>query len=763
MSESSTHFEGVLPSLEQALGKRGYKALTPVQQAVLAPELVDADALVSAQTGSGKTVAFGLAIAPTLLEGAERFTKAQVPLALVIAPTRELALQVKSELDWLYEMTGASVASCVGGMDMRSERRELDRGVHIVVGTPGRLRDHIERGSLDVTALRAVVLDEADEMLDMGFRDDLEYILDTTPEDRRTLLFSATVPRSILGLAKRYQRNAVRLSTAAEEKQHLDIEYRALTVAPNDRENAIINLVRYYEPKNAIVFCATRLTVSHLASRLTNRGFAVVALSGELSQAQRSHALQAMRDGRAQICVATDVAARGIDLPNLELVIHADIPKGAEPLLHRSGRTGRAGRKGVSALIVPHNWRKRTERLLDNANVVATWAKTPSVDEIVERDRERFLANPALNEAVKDDELAFVQELLSRYSAEQVAAALVRLNHAGLPAPEELLDTPEPHQGRDRSERGERSSSNERGNRQDRRDREQSDVPRKQRQDFTDGVWISVSVGRKHTAEPRWLLPMLCRAGHVTKNEIGAIRIYESESFVEITSDAVDKFFSALGPSSKMEKTISVKRLEGSPDDEVATFRSSRGEERGKREAHQREEGLSGNKKPGRNGRDHFRDNFNSKAEKRDFGDGNWKSDRRPKEPVKAGKVDLQALASNIEEKNKKSAFKYDAAHKKSGKTAQKSFGKPRAEKEFSPMSGDKKPGATKAGAGRIDRPAKKEKSAEYEGPDDSGEIFTRKPRFDKVGGAGKGKPGFSAKAKDKTGSSTLKRKKPRA
>ncbi|MCZ4282555.1 DEAD/DEAH box helicase [Kiloniella laminariae] len=774
MSESSAHFEGVLPPLGQALGKRGYQALTPVQQAVLAPELADADALVSAQTGSGKTVAFGLAIAPTLLDGAERFSRAQVPLALVIAPTRELALQVKSELDWLYEMTGASVTSCVGGMDMRSERRELDRGVHIVVGTPGRLRDHIERGSLDVTALRAVVLDEADEMLDMGFRDDLEYILDTTPEDRRTLLFSATVPRSILGLAKRYQRNAVRLSTAAEEKQHLDIEYRALTVAPNDRENAIINLVRYYEPKNAIVFCATRLTVSHLASRLTNRGFAVVALSGELSQAQRSHALQAMRDGRAQICVATDVAARGIDLPNLELVIHADIPKGAEPLLHRSGRTGRAGRKGVSALIVPHNWRKRTERLLDNANVVATWAKTPSVEDIIERDRERFLANPALNEPVKEDELAFVQELLSRYSAEQVAAALVRLNHAGLPAPEELLDTPEPRQareGRDRSDRGERSSSNDRGNRQDRRDREQSDVPRKQRQDFTDGVWISVSVGRKHTAEPRWLLPMLCRAGHVTKNEIGAIRIYESESFIEIASDSVDQFFTALGPSSKMEKTISVKRLEGTPDDEVATFRSSRGEERGKRERHEREDGSDETKKSGRSGASHFRDSFNAKSEKRDFGKGSWSADRRPKEPVKAGKVDLKALASNIEEKNSKSALNYDSANKRSSKPAKKSFDKPRAAKEFSPMSGDKKPGAARTGVGKADRPVKKTQPSETEGPSDAGEIFTRKPRFDKTGSAGKGKsgkgaagkPGFARKAKDKTGSTTLKRKKPKA
>ena len=294
-----SEFEGVVAPLGQALSKRGYSELTPVQKAVLAPELSSsADALVSAQTGSGKTVAFGLALAPTLLDEAERFERARAPLALIIAPTRELALQVKRELEWLYELTGARVASCVGGMDMRSERRALAQGAHIVVGTPGRLRDHIERGSFDTSGLRGVVLDEADEMLDLGFREDLEYILDAAPRERRTLLFSATVPHSIATLAKRFQRDAVRVSTTAEKSQHLDIEYRALAVAPNDRENAIINVLRYFEAQCALVFCATRATVNHMTSRFANRGFSVVALSGELSQNERSHALQAMRDGR---------------------------------------------------------------------------------------------------------------------------------------------------------------------------------------------------------------------------------------------------------------------------------------------------------------------------------------------------------------------------------------------------------------------------------------------------------------------------------
>lgn len=182
---------------------------------------------------------------------------------------------------------------------------------------PGRLKDHIERGALDIGSLRAVVLDEADEMLDLGFREDLEFILDASPSERRTLMFSATVAKPIAQLATRFQKDAIRIATAGATERHGDIAYRALMVAPNERENAIINVLRFHDAKSAIIFCGTRMAVTHLTARLSNRGFTVVALSGELSQNERTHALQAMRDGRAQACVATDVAARGIDLPGL--------------------------------------------------------------------------------------------------------------------------------------------------------------------------------------------------------------------------------------------------------------------------------------------------------------------------------------------------------------------------------------------------------------------------------------------------------------
>ena len=235
-----TDFEGVHPALGKALKTRGYETLTPVQEAVKAPELIGQDLLVSAQTGSGKTVAFGIAMAPALLGDEDGFHRNSMPLALVIAPTRELALQVKRELEWLYAQAGVKIASCVGGMDMRTERKALARGAHIVVGTPGRLLDHIKRKSLMLHELRALVLDEADEMLDMGFREELEGILEGAPRDRQTLLFSATVPKSIMGMARKFQNDAVRVNTVGEHKQHIDIEYRAMVVNQNDQEKAIV-------------------------------------------------------------------------------------------------------------------------------------------------------------------------------------------------------------------------------------------------------------------------------------------------------------------------------------------------------------------------------------------------------------------------------------------------------------------------------------------------------------------------------------------
>ena len=345
----------------------------------------------------------------------------------------------------------------------------------------------------------------------------------------------------IAKLAKSYQKDAVRISTVSKEKQHSDIEYRALPCTQYDADNAIINVLRYYDAPNAIVFANTRAMVTRLTTRLSNRGFATVALSGELSQQERSHALQAMRDGRAKVCVATDVAARGIDLPNLELVIHAELPTNAETLLHRSGRTGRAGRKGISALIVPPKMRRRAENLLKWGKLKAEWAAAPSAAEVQAKDEERLLTDEVWSAEYTDQETQFAQKLLAEHAPEKIAAAYLRLYQGKQSAPEELTVV-DPKTGPAREPR-----------------------ERKERAPFGPSKWFSVDVGREGKAEARWLLPMICKAGDITKKEIGAIRIQPNETFIEISESAVPNFLKAVGSDMSLENQAKLKQLDGVP------------------------------------------------------------------------------------------------------------------------------------------------------------------------------------------------------
>lgn len=534
------------PALASALATKGYSQLTPVQMEMASGGHGEADLLVSAQTGSGKTVAFGIAIASTLLGGAERFDAAGQPLGLVIAPTRELAIQVQRELDWLYAQAQIQTATCVGGMDMRKERRALERGAHLVVGTPGRLRDHITKGALDLSALRAVVLDEADEMLDLGFREDLEFILGAAPEDRRTLLFSATVPRGIAELAKTFQKDALRIATTASTDQHADIEYQLMLVRRDEREHAIINTLLGSDSTSALVFCHTREAVRHLTARLANRGFSVVSLSGEMAQSERSNALQSMRDGRSHVCVATDVAARGIDLPNLDLVIHADVPSNPATLLHRSGRTGRAGRKGVCVLIVPENRRGAAQRVLAMAKLTAAVRSAPGIAEIEARYRKQIL-DAALSAAEPDEtEAAFVAELLGQVPAERIAAAFLRQQLAARPVPEELSPLPVA------------AMQTRKPNRDRRFEEDHGPAPVREPRgpDMEGGVWFTISLGRKQRADPKWLLPIICKAGGVSKRDVGSIRIDDTETRFEISADKAADYAEQLKRPGSMERGI---------------------------------------------------------------------------------------------------------------------------------------------------------------------------------------------------------------
>ncbi len=614
---------GAHPALRAALEARGYAQPTPVQAAALDAAHAQRDLVVSAETGSGKTVAFGLALAPTLLAERERFGPPGPPLALVLAPTRELALQVQRELSWLYAPTGLRSVACVGGMEMYTQLRALSDGVHLVVGTPGRVCDHIARGSLSLRDLQAIVLDEADEMLDMGFREELETVLEAAPASRRTLMFSATMPPEIARLAQKFLRDPARLTVSSPHKAHGDIAYRAHRIAWREREHAVVNILRAHDDTGgALVFGQTRDSVHHLQASLTERGFACVAISGELNQGERNRALMALRDGRARVLVATDVAARGIDLPQLTLVIHADLPQNSEGLLHRSGRTGRAGRKGTSVVLVPADRKRFAERIFAEAHLTPSWEPVPSAESIRTRDRTRIaelITQPATPPS--DEDRAVARELLTTADPEMLVAQLVAHTRARFPEPEDLPLTaalrddrprpgygprenyatrpgyaPRPGYGPRNDDRGgyapraydrgpqaqgpstgrpvyERPSfrpppagpAGERtapGPIPPRGPAEGGDAPpRPTRGSFGaegPGRWFVLGVGREAQADPKWIVPMLCRRGGISREDIGAIRVFDNETRVEIRPSAAESFATSIRRPDRHDAHVSI-------------------------------------------------------------------------------------------------------------------------------------------------------------------------------------------------------------
>ena len=347
-------------ALKAALESKGYSTLTEVQAAVLAPDAAGRDLLVSAQTGSGKTVAIGMALADDLIERAAH--ESTGPLALLVAPTRELAVQLHRELSWLFEETPLSLSVVTGGANLGRERRALRAKPQIVVGTPGRLLDHVRQGTLDLSEARQVVLDEADQMLDMGFRDELEAIVQALPAERRSHLVSATFPANVRRFADAFQGSAVHLQGTALGEAHEDIDHVAYVVDARQRYEALVNELLMAPEERCLVFVRRRVDAAEVAELLERDGLNAQPLSGELAQAQRTRCLEAFRRGKVRVLVATDVAARGLDIADVGLVVHLDLPSDAANYTHRSGRTGRAGQKGRSLVLVPARGERRARR-----------------------------------------------------------------------------------------------------------------------------------------------------------------------------------------------------------------------------------------------------------------------------------------------------------------------------------------------------------------------------------------------------------------
>ena len=572
----------LLPALAKALAARGYETATGVQAAVLDPAVGGRDLLVSSQTGSGKTLAFGVIIAETLLgaPGAEASAPAPAPMpaygksrgepaALVIVPTRELATQVRAELAWLLADTRLRLASFTGGTPVSGDLRTLERGVDVVIGTPGRLVDLLRRERLPLGGLKAVVLDEADEMLDLGFREDLETILKAAPAERRTLLLSATIPPEIRAMAKRFQRDAVAIDPrrsqpggATASQAHDDISYVAHLVSGGDRLGAVVNVLRASDSERAIVFVTTREAVSDLHAALVARGFAATAISGDRAQAERDRALDQLRRGEVRILVATNVAARGLHLPDVDLIVHADLPLNAESLTHRSGRTGRAGRKGTAVIISTPAERRKAERLLMSAHVKPVWTPLPSREAIAAAARERLAVELLTPEVGDEPALAEGADALAlRLEAELPAPALIRRllarELARLPAGEAVQSVAAPRIETERGFGGGRDSGvgarNERPH------------PRDRAELSREAVLFRVNIGAKDNADPRWMLPLICRRGGVTRREVGAIRVGPHETTFEIAGHAAHEFADAAAESDPRARHVVISRADAGP------------------------------------------------------------------------------------------------------------------------------------------------------------------------------------------------------
>ena len=556
------------PELAKAIERKAFTSLTPVQQAVLDPALEGRDLRVSSQTGSGKTVAIGFALRTAIVGDASPGERGARPLAMVIVPTRELAKQVQEELSWLYAPLGAKVASVAGGGGgggYRTEMRAFREGPAVIVGTPGRLLDHLTRGAIDASQVAAVVLDEADRMLDMGFREDIEAILSKTPAERRTHLVSATFPREVRSLADRVQTDPARVEGTPLGTANADIAHVVHVVAPGERIDAIVNLLLATPGRGqSLLFVRTRADVADMAAALQDAGFACGMLSGDMEQPERTRALAAFKRGALDALVATDVAARGIDVQDVASVIHVEAPSDADAYTHRSGRTGRAGRKGTSAVLVaPHEVRRAT-RLLDRVGVPYRIAPAPNAAEILAAQDERMidaLTREDAGDLTPDARTLAVAERLVREAdvTQTIARLITRARSSSGVTPRQLtvIEAPPARPSRPRA------------------------APKRSAREMADRQWSSfrVSWGQSHGADVRRLLAMVCRRGNIQGSDVGSIRVARVFSTVEVASDVADAFEKAAREPDPRNPRVKIQpNRPGAGDDETRPTRPDRQE-----------------------------------------------------------------------------------------------------------------------------------------------------------------------------------------
>lgn len=532
------------PELLHALSGLGYEEPTPIQQAAIPPLLDGRDLVGQAATGTGKTAAFALPVLQRVLREGGR----PEPLALVLVPTRELAVQVSEAMHRYGHEIGARVVPIYGGQPIGRQLRALDRGADVVVATPGRALDHITRGTLDLRGLAIVVLDEADEMLDMGFAEDIEAILGNTPKSRQTALFSATMPPRINGMVRRHLRDPVRVELGHQAPADGLLVRQSAYIVPRGHKPAALGRVLDLEaPAAAVVFCRTRDEVDRLTETLNGRGYRAEALHGGMDQQQRDRVMSRLRGGSIDLLVATDVAARGLDIDQLTHVVNYDVPSGPELYVHRIGRVGRAGREGTAITLVEpreHRMLKAFERATGQ-RIAAE--QLPTVADL--RARRLELTRGALRESLLEDDLetfrAVVEPLAEEFDLFEVALAAVKLAHetSGTIDEEELPEA-ELRPADDRS--GPRKASG----------RDQ----RRARPGTAGTTRLFVGVGRASGVRPQDLVGAITGESRLSGKDIGAIEIADRFSLVEVPESAADDVIAALRQTSIKGRKATVRR-----------------------------------------------------------------------------------------------------------------------------------------------------------------------------------------------------------
>jgi len=535
------------PELCHALAGLGYEEPTPIQQAAIPPLLERRDLVGQAATGTGKTAAFALPVLQRLLDAGDR----SAPLALVLVPTRELAMQVSEAMHRYGHDIGARVLPIYGGQPIGRQLRALERGADVVVATPGRALDHITRGTLNLQGLDIVVLDEADEMLDMGFAEDIESILGHTPEDRQTALFSATMPPRIGGLVRRYLRDPVRVELGREASAAPDgllVRQTAYVVPRGHKPAALGRVLDLEAPAAAVVFCRTRDEVDRLTETLNGRGYRAEALHGGMDQAQRDRVMGRLRAGSLDLLVATDVAARGLDIDQLTHVVNYDVPSAPELYVHRIGRVGRAGREGTAITLVEPREHKMLKTIQRATGRPISTEKLPTVADL--RNRRLELTRAALRESLLEDDLdsfrAVVEPLSEEFDLFEVALAAVKLAHEASGSPSEEEELPEVEAETADDGRGRRKPSG--------RDQRRS-------RPGTEGTTrLFVGTGRSSGVRPQDLVGAITGESYLNGRDIGAIEIADRFSLVEVPESAADDVVEALRQASIKGRRTTVRR-----------------------------------------------------------------------------------------------------------------------------------------------------------------------------------------------------------